>query len=279
VNEPPPERAWHVAQISDLHIVEEGERCVGEIDTAAFLRRAVAALGRLDPPPEVVLITGDLVNDGRPAQYAHLRQLLEPLEVELLVLPGNHDARAPLRQALGLAGGQPVGGEPPEDAPCDFAVRIGPLHLVGLDSLVPGRPGGALVQAQLDRLDETLASMPEAPTIVALHHPPFVTGIGHMDAMRLAPRSADAVAAVIARHPQVERVVCGHVHRSILRRWAGTLAMVVPGAAHAVIGDLRPGARPGWNFEPPAITLHRWHPDDGLVSHLLPIGPHADHWY
>jgi 3',5'-cyclic AMP phosphodiesterase CpdA len=273
------ERAWTVAQLSDLHIVEEGELCVGVIDTAAFLRRAVAALHRLRPRPDVVLITGDLVNDGRPAQYARLRRLLEPLELPLVVIPGNHDARRPLRDALGLPAGRPVGGGAAEDAPCDLARRVGPLHLVGLDSVVPGAPGGALLPEQLDWLEETLAAEPGTPTIVAVHHPPFATGIGHMDAMALDGRSAAGLEAVIARHPQVERLVCGHVHRSVQRRWGGTVAMIVPGAAHAVVADLEPGGPPAWDYEPPGITLHHWSAVTGLVSHLVPIEPYPVHRY
>jgi 3',5'-cyclic AMP phosphodiesterase CpdA len=268
-----------VAQVSDLHIVDEGELCVGRIDTAAFLRRAAAALNRLDPRPDVVLATGDLVNDGTDRQYAHLRRLLEPLEPPLVVIPGNHDARRPLRRAFDLPPGRPVGGEPPADAPCDVALRVGPLHLVGLDTLVPGVPGGDLATAQLDWLEATLASVPTAPTIVALHHPPFATGIGHMDAMALSGGAAAALEAVIARHPQVERVVCGHIHRSVQRRWGGTVAMIVPGAAHAVVGDLRPGGPPAWDYEPPGITLHRWTAASGLVSHLLPVEDHPVHRY
>jgi Icc protein len=274
-----PDRAWTVAQVSDLHIVDEGQLCVGHIDTAAFLRRAVTALNRLSPAPDLVLATGDLVNDGTPQQYAHLRRLLEPLQLPLAVIPGNHDARGPLRRAFELPDGRPIGGEAPADAPCDLARRVGPIHLVGLDTIVPGAPGGALAPGQLDWLDATLASEPTAPTIVAVHHPPFATGIGHMDAMALDDRSAAALEAVIARHPQVERLVCGHVHRAVQRRWAGTVAMIVPGAAHAVVPDLRPGGPAAWDYEPPGITLHRWSPATGLVSHLVPVEAYPVHLY
>lgn len=98
-------------------------------------------------------------------------------------------------------------------------------------------------------------------------------GHGHMDAMGLAPTAAAGLAEVVGRHPQVERVTCGHLHRSITRRFAGTVAMTVPSCAHAVALDLRDGTPEGASdLEPPAVTLHQWHPERGLVTHLLPIG-------
>ena len=106
---------------------------------------------------------------------------------------------------------------------------------------------------------------------MALHHPPFVTGISHMDAMGLDEAAARGLGAIVERHPQVERVQAGHLHRSILCRWHGTIAATAPSVAHAVALDLNdePAA---WSLEPPGFLLHRWTPETGLVTHLVPIG-------
>jgi 3',5'-cyclic AMP phosphodiesterase CpdA len=72
-----------------------------------------------------------------------------------------------------------------------------------------------------------LAQQPERPTVIAMHHPPFTTGIGHMDDMGLV--NPQVLEAVVKKHPQVERILCGHLHRSIQRRFAGTLATTCPG--------------------------------------------------
>jgi 3',5'-cyclic AMP phosphodiesterase CpdA len=103
-----------VAQISDTHIVAPGqlfrcpvqgtapeaERVYCEFDTAPYLARAVAALNALVPRPDVVLVTGDLVEHGEAAEYDRLRRLLAPLVMPVFVIPGNHDAREPLRAAF-----------------------------------------------------------------------------------------------------------------------------------------------------------------------------------
>ena len=94
-----------------------------------------------------------------------------------------------------------------------------------------------------------------------------------MDA--IACRGAEALAAVIARHGQVERVLCGHVHRPVTLRWAGTVASIAPSVAHQVALDLRPGAPSAFVMEPPALQLHLWLPGQGLVSHTRYLGDHG----
>ena len=255
-----------IAQLSDPHVVEEGELLLGEIDTATFLRAAVEHVNRLDPQPDLVLLTGDLVNEGRPAQYEHLRRLLEPLQAPYHLVPGNHDLTEDLREAFPLQ----VHGEPGGRAD---GVLEGPLRVITLDSSRYPEPGGSLDPEQLEWLDQALAAAPDQPTVVAVHHPAFATGIEHMDAMALDAAASAGLAAVIAQHPQVERVLSGHLHRSINRRFAGTIAMTAPSTAHAVHLDLGNG-RAAWNHEPPAILLHLLMPAGGVVTHLEVIGEH-----
>ena len=68
-----------IAQISDMHVKPPGELLYERIDTAGFLERAVAHVTALDPRPDIVLATGDLVDGGKPEEYALLRRLLAPL--------------------------------------------------------------------------------------------------------------------------------------------------------------------------------------------------------
>src|SRR5215213_8522363 len=89
--------AYAVAQISDLHIVAPGQELTGLIDTAAYVRAAVEHLNRLDPQPDAVLATGDLVDGGEREDYERLRELVAPLRAPLWLLPGNHDERGALR--------------------------------------------------------------------------------------------------------------------------------------------------------------------------------------
>lgn len=256
-----------VAQITDCHVVEPGGLVADRVDTAAALRRAIAMVDALDPRPHAVLATGDLVNDARPAQYDHLAELLGELDVPLLPIPGNHDDRSELRRRFGVL---PAGG--PGD-PIDYVVDAGALRLVGLDTQLAGAAAGELTAGQLAWLDRTLAAAPDRPTLIFQHHPPFRTGIAWMDALGLTGAAAEE--AVIARHPQVQAVVCGHVHRAIHRRFGGAVASCWPSTGAQIALDLA-GGPVAYSSEPAAIAVHRW---DGaeLASHLVPVVD-AERW-
>jgi 3',5'-cyclic AMP phosphodiesterase CpdA len=146
-----------------------------------------------------------------------------------------------------------------------WALEDRPLRILALDTLVEGQSRGEVGPVQLDWLAAKLAAAPGRPTLVLLHHPPLPTGIDHMD--RIACGDGPALGRLIAGHPQVERVLCGHVHRSIQWRWNGTLVSAAPSIAHQVRLDLRPGAPSGFDLEPPAFHLHLWREGTGLVTH------------
>ncbi|HTZ76948.1 MAG TPA: phosphodiesterase, partial [Stellaceae bacterium] len=115
-----------------------------------------------------------------------------------------------------------------------------------------------------------LAAAPNQPTLVMMHHPPFATGIAHMDVHAL--KEPAGFAAVIARHPQVERILCGHLHRTIDHRFAGTIAGTAPSTAHQLVLDLDPAAPAEFTFEPPGYQLHWWRDGIGLVSYTAIFG-------
>lgn len=267
-----------VAQISDTHILAPGklyrgpvetaaagaERVYSEFDTAPYLARAVAALNAAVPRPDLAVVTGDLVDHGDPAEYEHLCALLAPLTMPVFVIPGNHDTREPLRQAFRRGGYLPAGGY------LQYAIEDYPLRIVALDTLIPGNHRGTLCAERLGWLDAALAARPGQPTAVVMHHPPFLTGIEHMDKYGLD--NAAGLAEIIARHPQVERILCGHLHRAIDRRFAGTVAGTAPATAHQITLDLNPAAPLRFIFEPPGYQLHLWSEEGGLVTHTAVFG-------
>ena len=251
-----------IAQMSDLHFLPQGVLAFGKVDVAGYLERAITHVNALKPLPDLVVITGDLTSDGDDQVYAALVAELARLEAPYYPLVGNHDPRETMRRAFEFLDCIPSRGR------ICYTVDDFPIRLVALDSLVEGRPSGTLGTEQLAWLDKRLAERPKKPTLVALHHPPFVTGIDHMDHSML--RDDEELAAVIARHPQVERVICGHVHRPVQQRFAGTIAQVAPGIAHQTALVLGRGRGP-WICEPPGVLLHTWN-GSRVVSHQSMIG-------
>ena len=256
-----------IAQISDTHIKPEGRLAYERVDTAWHLGRCVAHLLALDPRPDIVLATGDLVDAGLVDEYRLLARLLAPLPMPVYLIPGNHDAREPLREVFAHHHYLPRAGF------LHYAIDEHPLRLIGLDTLVPGQGGGVMDDERVRWLNARLAEAPRRPTLIFMHHPPFRTGIDRMDTQGVA--NADAMGKVIAQHPQVEAIVCGHLHRPIHTRWHGTVVTTAPSPAHQVALDLDKGDRLGWVMEPPACLLHWWREGAGLVTHTSYVGEFA----
>ena len=253
-----------LVQLSDTHIRRPGELAYRRVDTAKLLGQAVDAVLALAQAPEAVVVTGDLTDFGRPEEYAHLRALLAPLRCPTFLLPGNHDDAPEIRRAFA---DHAYLGQSEGEVFVQYAVDLGGLRLIAIDTTVARAPHGELDVRRIDWLQHALEQDRRTPTIVAMHHPPFATFIGHMDDIGLQ-RGARELAAVIERHPQVERVICGHLHRSIQARFAGTIAMIAPSTAHAVALDLTIDAASVFAMEPPGFLVHAWSSTGPLVSHV-----------
>jgi len=238
-----------IAQISDLHIRPTGSLAYGISETNLYAEQAINALLRLDPQPDCVLATGDLTDCGLEEEYAILAALFARLPMPVYVIPGNHDRRELLRQTFAS------GGYLPERGLLNYAVSCGPVRIIGLDSLAAGKSHGELVPQTLDFLAAALSAEPDAPTMIMLHHPPFDTGIGHMDRQRLLV-GADELAKIVVQATQVQRILCGHLHRSIQVLFAGTLCQTAPSVGHQVTLDLREDGPSSFVLEAAEFLLH-----------------------
>jgi 3',5'-cyclic AMP phosphodiesterase CpdA len=210
--------------------------------------------------------TGDLADDGAVESYAMLRERLDPLECPVYLIPGNHDRRRALVEAF------PDHAYLPQQGFVQYAIEDHAVRLVALDTLVEGQDGGALCEERLSWLEVTLAEAPDRPTLILMHHPPFASGIRWMDAMGLS--GASGLRGVLGRHPQVQLVVCGHIHRPFHSMFAGVPVAVAPSTAWQVHLDLQPESRPQAAVEPAAAFLHVWN-GDAFVTHTSYVNPGA----
>jgi 3',5'-cyclic-AMP phosphodiesterase len=217
-----------LVQLSDLHL-REGE---GQAGAEARLRHAVLAVAAIEPRPCAVLLSGDLVDVPSSETYERVHELIAPLRLPVHAIPGNHDDRDMLRARFG-----------PQDANAgarvQFAVDCGALRLIGCDSTGPGREAGALGGGALAWLERTLASEPERPTLLALHHPPVATGVRVMDAIGLDADDSARLESLLERHPQVLATTCGHVHSTMTTSFAGRPLLICPSTNSTVRLDLR----------------------------------------
>lgn len=260
-----------IAQLTDTHVQAPGVGDRHGVDNNLRLTEAVASLNAEDPRPELVLATGDMTNDGAPEELAELLRLLEPLELPLAILPGNHDDQGPFRDAFDM---------PWADGHLSWLLELNGLSIIGLDCTVPGKAHGQFDDDRAQWLGQALERTAGRPTLLALHHPPFVSGITLMDQAKL--HEAEAFVAMVAAAPHVDRVVCGHLHRPV--------TAVLPGPEGAgsvlVTSCLSTVAHPALNLDPdhpfeiiedPAgYQLHRF--DGGWLTHTRYIATGKVAW-
>jgi Icc protein len=244
-------------QLSDPHIGATW----ADADPVAGLEAVVQAARRFPDPPDAVLMTGDLADHGTDEEYEIVSTLLARLDAPLYVLPGNHDDRDALRRHFNIAG---VPG-----TPVQYAVELGPLRLVVVDSQLPGEGRGELDAERLSWLDAALSAEPDRPTVVALHHPPITTGIGVWDRVGLPLGDRLSLGDVLWRHPQVKRVVAGHVHRTLTGDLAAKAVLAIPSTyvqarLHFDTDVIELVA------EPRAFAVHAVR-DGELASHVQPV--------
>ena len=249
-----------IAQITDIHLGFEP----GRADEANLqrLNQVIDTLLSMTRLPDGMIATGDLTEHGAADSYATLRRALERCPWPVWLIPGNHDVRTAFCAAFPLM--------PVDDGFVHYVVDSGPLRIVMLDTLEEGVHGGSFCERRAAWLEAQLAAAPDRPTLIVAHHPPIETGIDWMTA-----HAGDAwvgrLAAVVRRHPQIVRIVAGHIHRPIVADWAGTTVWVSPSTAPQVTLELgavppMPDDRPMIIAEPPGFSLHLW-TGTALVSH------------
>ncbi len=258
-----------IGQLSDIHLRRDGAPAYGVADTAGRLERTGEYILRSDAVPDLLILTGDLSDDGSADSYKRLRSFLQRLGIPFLMVPGNHDRKENLRRIFHDHPGweTPV---PETDGPClCCTAEEHPVRLIGLDTAAPGRHGGGVGPERLRWLESVLARKPRRPTLIFMHHPPFASGIGHMDLEPFVGR--ERLARVIGGDPQVVGITCGHVHRSITTQFGGRPATIGPAVGMQIPVDVKVDAPSNFILEPPGFLLHlyadRWGDDPALTTY------------
>lgn len=239
-----------IAHVSDLHL-DRGPHAAERAGRVAGYLRAMPG------PVDVVLVTGDIADHGKPDEYEEAARCLD-LPYEVLVLPGNHDVRSAF--AAGLL------GRPAADAEINRFVTVGGARFALCDSTIPGQDDGMLSDGTLTWLDDTLTDAgDELPVFVCFHHPPVVLHAPHVDVLRQF--GEERLAEVLHRHPQVVAVLCGHAHVAAATTFAGRPLVVGPGVVSTVRMPLEGGETVDREL-PPAFAFHVLDDQRRLTTHF-----------
>ena len=233
------ERALTVLQISDTHLHATADSRMRGVTTYATLLSVLEHVQRDSRwPPDVIIATGDIVQDESRAGYQRFRATLEPLGVPVLSIPGNHDDPKLMDELLS-SGSFQFGGER----------RLGPWSLLLLTTFLAGEDAGGLGPARLQGLRKALSAHAGQHVLVCMHHHPLPMGSTWLDGVAL--RDATEFWKVIDAHSHVRGVVCGHVHQASDRErnnvrflsTPSTCAQFLPGSAFFALDERPPGLR------------------------------------
>ena len=212
----PVHRPVLIAQVTDCHLPADPEGSYRGIDPRLNL---VTLLDRIKAKqPDLLLLTGDLSEDGSEASYRSLRSIFRSLRVPVLALPGNHDDAGLLEETFP--------GSPVETISVS---SHGAWQIVRLNSCIPGAPEGRVSDRAVADLEEHLAGNVGCPQLLALHHQPMAVGNPWIDRYPLL--NPQPLLQVVDRHPGVKAVVWGHIHQAFAAVRNGTLMLGGPSSA------------------------------------------------
>ncbi len=245
--------------LTDIHISAPGAGAPGhKADNPAILSRMVEIINAMPQQPAFVVASGDLTDMGDVASYNLFRDLTAPLKAPLLMALGNHDKRAAFHEMRGNAG---------SDAPYFHDVVHGDLHIITLDSSVPGHVAGAICEAQFTFLTHALTRHADLPKLLVIHHPPRIDPNG-LPWATLDMASTERLAAALAGH-NVAGILSGHIHINRVMHWHGIPIFVSGGLDSSVdlleTTDLR-------LVEGTSFGICDWRPS-GLSVSFVPLTP------
>jgi 3',5'-cyclic AMP phosphodiesterase CpdA len=217
----------YIAQLSDPHIGATWVRT----DPVARLAASADLIRRLGLKPRALLVSGDLAEHAADSEYEVVRELLAPLGVPTYPVAGNHDDREVLRRHFDLPG--------KGDEPINYGADVDGMRLVVLDTTVPGEDHGALDSERLEWLDAELSAAAPTPTLLAMHHPPLLSGLPAMDALGLEEDGRERLREVIERHPHLGCIAAGHMHRAVVAELSRHPVVVSPSTYADAVLDFR----------------------------------------
>ena len=209
-----PRPDYFLLHLSDTHLLADGNRLYGSVDSASHVERLFADVELSGGRPDAIIVTGDLADKGEVDAYARLRAIVEPaaerLGSRLLWVMGNHDNRANFRTELL--------DQEPSQAPIDKVDFIGGLRIITLDTTVPGSHYGEVSDRQLEWLSNELSTPAPDGTILAMHHPPVPSMLDLSVSVELRDQAS---LAQVLRGTDVRSILAGHLHYSSTATFAG----------------------------------------------------------
>jgi 3',5'-cyclic-AMP phosphodiesterase len=242
-----------IAQISDTHLALDGDDAGQRI---ADFENTVADLNALDPAPDVVVHTGDIVHNGRADEYARAAAILAKVRSPLYVMVGNKDDRKNLRAAFAQ-----YGYLDPDSEFIDYAVDRFPVKLVALDTLGSSNKG-EFCDERIARLRRFIDGDTKKPIAVFTHHPPFRVLVGPERSHFETEEAMARLRRALQQSGRVTAIFSGHVHRAA----EGFVGPIPATVVQCIATPLRRGDYPPAMKSIPVYHVHRFDPAWGFIT-------------
>lgn len=190
-----------IVQLSDPHVVPAAQQPVHGQDTLERLRAAVNAVNQLSPSPDLVVMTGDQINDGTEASYRAVKDVLTRLRFPCHMALGNHDYRPVFRRVILEDSGA-------DSASYYYSLERSGHRIIVLDTQDEGEVAGRLDDDQLDWLEQELST--GLSSVICMHHPPVPVGVAWMDELILL--DSERFLEICEAAASLRLILCGHVH-------------------------------------------------------------------
>jgi 3',5'-cyclic-AMP phosphodiesterase len=249
-----------IAQISDTHIALDTPDADQRIRD---FERTIADINALDPAPDVIVHTGDVVHNGRQDEYAEAAAILAKARAPVYVLAGNKDDRANLRSAFSARGYLSRDSDF-----IDYAIEDYPVSLIAVDTLSSTSNKGDFCPARAKRLIDMVDAETTKPIAVFAHHPPFAVPVGPDPLNFETPEAMARLARALQHSGRVVAVFSGHVHRGTAGHVGRIPATVMP----SVATTLRKGEYPAYMKNRPVYHVHRFDPAWGFIGEARVVG-------
>jgi len=258
-----PRPDYFLLHLSDTHLLADGNRLYGSVDSAAHVQRLFADVEASGSRPDAIIITGDLADKGEPHAYAQLRGIVEPaaarLGAKVLWVMGNHDNRANFRTELL--------GQEPSLAPIDHVDYVGGLRIITFDTTVPGSHYGEISERQLEWLSEQLSFPAPDGTILAMHHPPVPSMLDLSVSVELRDQAS---LAQVLRGTDVRSILAGHLHYSSTATFAGIPVSVASATCYTQDLNVPVGGTRGRDGARAFNLVHVY--ADTVLHSVVPLG-------
>jgi 3',5'-cyclic AMP phosphodiesterase CpdA len=238
-----------LVQITDTHILPPGELLYGVTDTAAHLRETILQINRMRPEPDLLLITGDLIEGPCEASYQHFIELIKPLEIPVYVIPGNHDDPQMMIKEFADTPYFPT-----SDDTFQYTIEDSAYRVLALNSHADGTELPEFDEMRLAWLRDQLEQS-STPVLIAIHHPPLTAGIELIDMG--GSEWFQGLKFLLQGYPQVRLVICGHCHIDLSGRIGHVPVYMAGGCSHQLIAARGINIAPSTINAPAPVVLHQ----------------------